>query len=72
MQRTKHAQEIASRFRELVEDAGDSLVASHYDELTLLIESGIDAALVDYMNSVAEKLERMAHDIRHSEEFFED
>ena len=72
MQRTRHAQEIANRFRELVEDAGDSLDARHYDELSLLIESGIDAALIDYMDSVALKLEKMAHDIRHSEEFFEE
>jgi hypothetical protein len=72
MQRSKHAQEITNRFRELIEDSGDSLDISHYDELSLLIESGIDAALVDYMESMAEKLEKMAHDIRHSAEFFEE
>jgi hypothetical protein len=72
MQRSKHAQEITNRFRELIEDSGDSLDISHYDELSLLIESGIDGALVDYMESMAEKLEKMAHDIRHSAEFFEE
>ena len=72
MQRTKHAQEITDRFRELVENAGDSLPVEHYDELSLLIEAGLDAALVDYMEKTANKMEKMAHDIRHSAEFFEE
>ena len=71
MQRTEHAQEITDRFRELVTDAGDSLDSNHYDELSLLIEAGIDAALVDYIEMTANKLEKMAHEVRHSAEFFE-
>ncbi len=72
MQRTEHAQEIADRFRELVTDAGDSLDSAHYDELSLLIEAGIDAALVDYIEMTANRLEKMAHEVRHSAEFFEE
>ena len=72
MHRTKHAQEITDRFRELVENAGDSLNVEHYDELSLLIEAGLDAALVDYMELTANNLEKMAHEIRHSAEFFDD
>ena len=72
MHRTKHAQEITNRFRELVENSGDSLNVEHYDELSLLIEAGLDAALVDYMELTANNLEKMAHEIRHSAEFFDD
>ena len=72
MHRTEHAQEIASRFRELIENAGDSLDSDHYDELTLLIEAGIGAALIDYMEITASRLEKMAHEVRHSAEFFEE
>ena len=68
---TKHAQEIADRFRDLVETAGDALPANHYDELSLLIEAGIDTALVDYIEKMADKLESMAHDVRNSAEFFD-
>lgn len=71
MLRTKHAQEITDRFRELVEAAGDSLPANHYDELSLLIEAGIDTALVDYIEKMADKLEAMAHEVRNSAEYFE-
>lgn len=71
MHRTKHAQEITNRFRELVENAGDSLSVEHYDELSLLIEAGLDTALIDYMELAATRLETMAHEIRHSAEFFE-
>jgi len=72
MHRTQHAQEITNRFRELVENAGDSLNADHLDELSLLIEAGIDSALIDYMEITANKLEKMAHDVRHSAEFWEE
>ena len=71
MRRTEHAQQIADRFRDLVEIAGDSLPANHYDELSLLIEAGIDTALVDYMEKMANKLEGLAHDIRNSAENFD-
>lgn len=72
MKRTNHAQEITDRFRELVEDAGDSLPVQHYDELSLLIESGIDSALVDYMERMASQLEQLANDVRKGAEFFEE
>lgn len=71
MKHTHHAEEIANRFRELVEDAGDSLPAEHYNELTLLIEAGIDTALVDMLENMAVKMEKFAHDIRHDAEFFD-
>jgi hypothetical protein len=71
MHRTEHAQQITDRFRDLVETAGDSLPANHYDELSLLIEAGIDTALVDYMEKMASKLESMAHEIRSSAENFD-
>ena len=71
MQRTQHAQEITDRFRELVETAGDSLPANHYDELVLLIEAGIDSALVDYIEKMADTLETMAREVRKGAEYFD-
>jgi hypothetical protein len=70
MQRNKHAQEIAGRFRELVEAAGDSLPEEHYEELALLIEAGIDTALVGRLEDMANQLERLAKDIRSDAEHF--
>jgi len=71
MKHTDHAEEITRRFRELIEESGDSLPASHYSELSLLIESGIDAALVDTLEKMAAKVEKFAHEIRHDAEFFD-
>jgi len=71
MHHTKHAQEITDRFRELVENSGDSLPANHYDELSLLIEAGIDTAMVDYIEKMATRLEKMASNVRKDAEFFE-
>ena len=71
MKRTKHAIEITERFRELVEESGASLGDNHYDELSLLIEAGIDTALVEILEKMADKIESLAHDVRSDAEFFD-
>ena len=71
MQQTKHAEQMVNRFRELVEDAGDSLSINHYNELTLIIEAGLDTALLENLERVTERLTSLAHDIRHNAEFFD-
>lgn len=71
MKRTKHAIEITERFRELVEQSGASLGDNHYDELSLLIEAGIDTALVEILEKMADKIESLAHDVRNNAEFFD-
>lgn len=71
MHKTKHAQQITDRFRQLVEMAGDSLSEDHYDELSLLIEAGIDTALVERLEKMADKLQSLAHDVRNDAEFFD-
>ena len=71
MKRTRHAQEIAERFREMVEGAGDSLPQAHYDTLALLIEAGLDAAMVEALEKMADRLDEMSKSVRHSAEFFD-
>jgi hypothetical protein len=71
MHQLDHAQAMADRFRELVEEAGDSLPENHYDELRLIIEAGLDTALVESMEKIAAQLTRMAHDIQNNAEFFD-
>ena len=70
MHQSDHAQAMAERFRELVEDAGDSLPASHYEELKLIIEAGLDTALVEVMEKIAGQLNKMSHEIQNNAEFF--
>ena len=71
MQQAKHAEEMVKRFRELVEDAGDSLSVGHYNELKLIIEAGLDTALLENLERVTERLTSLAHDIQHNAEFFD-
>jgi hypothetical protein len=71
MHQTDHAQAMADRFRELVEDAGDSLSDSHYDELKLIIEAGLDTVLVESMEKIAGHLNRLANNIQNKAEFFD-
>ena len=71
MKKDRHAEKIVSRFRQLVETAGHSLDDGHYEQLTLLVEAGIDAALLDKLEKVADKLQILSHAVRHDAEFFE-
>ena len=71
MHKTQHAQKITERFRELVTQAGDSLPAQHYEELTLLIEAGIDTALVERLEKMADKIQALTKEVRSDAEFFD-
>ena len=71
MHQQDHAQAMAERFRELVESSGDSLPDNHYDELKLIIEAGLDTALVETMEKISSQLTKMAHDIQNKAEFFD-
>ena len=70
MHQSDHAQAMAERFRQLVEESGESISDNHYDELRLIIEAGLDTALVEAMEKIVGELNRMAHDIRNKAEFF--
>ncbi len=71
MHQLDHAQAMTERFRELVETAGDKLPDHHYDELKLIIEAGLDTALVESMEKIAGHLTDLARDIQHKAEFFD-
>jgi len=71
MHQTDHAQAMANRFRELVEQAGDSLPDSHYDELKLIIEAGLDTVLVESVEKIVNQLNQLAHSIQNTAEFFD-
>jgi hypothetical protein len=62
---------MTDRFRELVEQAGDSLSDSHYDELRLIIEAGLDTALVENTEQIAAQLNTLATKIQNNAKFFD-
>lgn len=70
MHKTQHAEKITERFRQLVNQAGDNLALEHYAELTLLIEAGIDTALLEKLEKMADKLQKFAHEIRNDAEYY--
>lgn len=71
MQQSEHARQMVQRFRELVENAGDTIPDRHYDELALIIESGLDTALLEVMNRISDRLAQMANEIQHDANFFD-
>lgn len=70
MHKTSHAQEISARFKQRVEQTGDSLPEEHYDELALLIEAGIDTVLVEYLEGIADQLLTLSKTVRSNAERF--
>ena len=71
MHQTEHARQMTQRFRELVENSGDEIQDQHYEELALIIESGLDTALLDIMGKISGRLTQMANDIQHDATFFD-
>ena len=71
MKRTRHARDLAQRFKELVALDGDFLSEKHYDELALLIEAGIDTAIVEHLETIANELDKMSNNLRTNAEFFD-
>lgn len=71
MHQTDHAQAMADRFRDLVEQSGDSLPDEHYDELKLIIEAGLDTALVESTEKIAGQLSQLANNIQNTAKFFD-
>lgn len=71
-QQAAAARRVVERLQAILTESGQTLSAEHGDELALLIESALDAAVVERLEQTAVKLERMAHDLRHDELFFSD
>ncbi len=68
----KHAEQVVQRFAEMLSPSGRQHVGqAHLDELTLLVEAAISGAVLEAMESVADQLESMAHQMRTAAEHFD-
>lgn len=70
LSQAKHAEQVVKRFRQMVSEAGDTLTDAHYQELSLLIEAALDAAIVQQLDTFASQLEQMAQAVRRDGAFF--
>lgn len=68
----EHARQVVERFSEMLSESGRQHVGKgHLDELSLLIESAISSAVLEEMETAADKLDKLAHEMRKSAEHFE-
>lgn len=68
----KHAQAVVDQFVNLLgSEAREKVENSHLDELVLLIESAISSTLLDEKEAIADKVEKLAQDLRHDAEYFD-
>ncbi|RLT96896.1 phosphatase [Ketobacter sp.] len=69
---TQHAQQVVDAFKDKLSKSGIEHVGQkHFEELQLLIESAIDAAVFLEMERVADQVSSLAHSIRNSAEHFD-
>lgn len=72
MKQTAHAQHVVSSFKaKLPESLTNDIGSAHFEELSLLIESAIAAAVLEEMEKTADKMDKLAHDIRHFAEHYD-
>ena len=69
---TEHALQVVNAFKDKLSQSGiDHVGQKHFEELQLLIESAIDAAVFMEMERVADQVSSLAHSIRKSAEHFD-
>ena len=44
---------------------------AHFDELSLLIESAISSAVLEELEAAADKMDKLAHELRNAAEHFD-
>jgi hypothetical protein len=70
---TRHAERVVDQFKDLLSATGRQHVGEkHFAELALLIESAIDAALLDENAHYVSELERLVLRMKRSGEHFDD
>jgi len=68
----EHARQVVERFRNMLSPSGRQHVGeTHFDELALLVEAAISSAVLEAMESVADRLEAMANEMRKQAEHFD-
>lgn len=71
-QQAAHAGKVVNRFRTMIGDTlSKQLNEERWEELVLLIESAIDAAVLDAEEKVCDQLENMVKAIRSDAEHFD-
>ncbi len=66
MNEFNHARKVVDQFKQLLSSQEiQCLEDEHFDELVLLIEAAIDAAVLDALEKTAERMEQLARETRH-------
>jgi hypothetical protein len=70
---TAHAERVVHQFKDLLSVTGRQHVGEkHFEQLALLIESAIDAAVLDENAKYVSELERIVSRMKRSAEHFDD
>jgi hypothetical protein len=68
-----NAQSIVDAFKSVLEDDQISAIGEeNFDQLRVLVESGIATVLLQNMEAVADRIDALGHEVRNQAEHFED
>ncbi len=68
-----HANELVEKFvTELAPEVAESLDQEALDSLAMRIESALSVAVLEELESVADKLDSLSHTLRHHAEVYDD
>ena len=66
MNEFSHARKVVEQFKRLLsEQENQCLGEEHFDELVLLVEAAIDAAVLEALEKTADRIEQLARETRH-------
>lgn len=69
---TKHAEQVVEHFKELLSESGRQHVGEkHFEQLALLVESAIDAAVLEESGAYIGQLEEIISRMKRSTERFD-
>lgn len=69
---TEHARQVVERFQDMISESGRQHIGQkHFDELVLLIESAMSAAVLEELEIAANQMNTLAHQMRNYAEHFE-
>ena len=70
---TRRAQKVVNHFREVLSPSGRKAVTeTHFEELALMVESAIEAAILEEVAGYANRLEAVIEEMKHNAAIFDE
>jgi hypothetical protein len=70
---TRRAQKVVDHFKQVLSPSGRKAVSeTHFEELALMVESAIEAAILEEVAGYAHRLEEVIEEMKHNAAIFDE